>query len=102
MSRFDVAMKIHDVTIEVDDRGNPCDVEVNSRTVFANRYSIGTTAWVAARSAGLKADAQVSLRSCEYAGQQRATIDGVEYEVEAAQDRGEFTRLTLKRRLGNG
>lgn len=68
---------------------------------FCNQMTIGTSAYMAARISGLHADAEVQLRSCEYSGQQRAELDGVEYTVERVLDTGEFTRLTLTKRASN-
>lgn len=73
-----------------------------SRGVFANPYSMGATAYMAARSAGLKADAEVQLRTCDYKGEQECVMRGLAYDVERAVDGGEFTTLTLKRRLRDG
>jgi len=72
------------------------------RMVFVNPMRVGSQSWAAARSAGLHADAQVQLRSCDYAGEQEVTIDGVPYDVERVADRGEFTTLTLARRVRSG
>lgn len=72
------------------------------RTVFANARTMGATSWMAQRSAGLHADAEIQLRACDYAGEPSCVIDGTAYEVERCKGQGEFCILTLKRRLGNG
>lgn len=84
----------------VDDEGNQT-LERIETDVFANRYTMGLNTWAAARANGLHADARFNVRTFDYAGQQRAIHDGIEYEVERASVRGEFTTLVLKRRLGN-
>lgn len=72
-----------------------------SSMAFANKYTLGLTSWAAAVSMGLHADAQVSMRSCDYAGQQKLRMGGIEYDIEKASEKGEFVTLTLKRRLDN-
>lgn len=69
------------------------------REVFCNERSVGTSAWLAARAAGLHADAEIELRACDYDGQSSCTLRGVEYEVESARSTGETCTLTLRRRL---
>lgn len=66
---------------------------------YCNRLTVGARTWAAARSAGLHCDATLRLRSCDYSGQGSVVLDGEEYEVERASDTGEFTDLTLARRL---
>lgn len=70
--------------------------------VYANVREIGTASWLAARAAGLHADAEIQLRACDYAGQSSCSVGGVEYEVEGARLSGEWCVLTLKRRLRSG
>lgn len=81
--------------------GVPDERVESETTVFANPRSIGAEAWSAARSVGLHADASLQVRSPEYNGENRCVVDEVEYEVERAYDTGEYTTLTLKRRLRN-
>lgn len=69
---------------------------------FFNRYTVGLDARLAGRSSGLKGLATGQVRSCDYAGQQYAVLNGKEYTVEDASDSGEFTVLTLAERLPNG
>lgn len=102
MSRYALIATLQKVEQVTDDRGNASYEVTEERKVQANRYNIGLSTWAAARSNGLHADAEVSMRSCEYKGEERITVEGVEYEVETAQCSGEFTSLTLKRRLSNG
>ncbi len=99
--RFNSTATLIDAVVTLDSTGNPVEVIAES-PVFVNKYVVGATAWFAAREAGLKADAEVSLRTCDYDGQERLLMDGIEYEVERVSDNGEFTRLTLANRLANG
>ena len=101
MSRYNDVLTLVTVTgTDVDDQGNQTIITEESR-VFANQYALGLTAWAAARSTGLHADARFAIRSCDYKGQQRVVYDGTEYEVEKAACKGEDTVLTLKKRLSN-
>lgn len=102
MARFADVITLEEYEVSTDKRGNAVQTLVSSRDVFANRFSMGTTAWLAMRSSGLHADCEYQVRSCDYAGEQRAVVNGVRCEVESAQDTGEFTRLILKRRLPSG
>lgn len=70
--------------------------------VFCNERAVGASAWLAARAAGLHADAEVELRACDYSGQASCVLRGAEYEVESARATGETCVLTLKRRLRSG
>lgn len=76
-------------------------IEREESVIFANPYSVGSNAWMAARSAGLHADAEIQVRTFDYSGQQIVEIEGVEYDVERVATSGDFTRLTLKKRLSN-
>ena len=100
MTLFNAVASLERVSIAYDGAGNPTET-VSSRDVFVDRYSIGAATWLAARAAGLHADVELSLRSCDYQGEQRLSMDGIIYEVERVSDRGEFTRLTLARRLND-
>lgn len=102
MTRYADILTLEEWETTISKDGTASAVLASSTDVFANRYNVGATAWAAARSAGMHADAEFEVRSCDYSGQPRARCNGVEYEVEAAHDKGEFTRLTLKRRLSNG
>lgn len=102
MTRFADTITLQEFEVEVDSRGNAVQTLASSREVFANRFSMGTTAWLAMRSSGLHADCEYQVRSCEYGGEQRAVVNGVAMDIESAQDTGEFTRLVMKRRLPSG
>lgn len=85
----------------MNSEGVKSDVVSAEATVFANQMHMGMESWAAARSEGLHADSSIQVRSEEYDGHNRCTLDGVEYEIERAYDTGEYTTLTLKRRLRN-
>jgi len=104
MSRFCDYAQLIQVTSSQDEYGNPIEASV-STLVFANIYKISTSTWLSARNAGLNADAEIEVRSCEYSGQERVKMgDGanaVTYDVERSSNTGEFTRLTLAKRVSS-
>lgn len=99
--RWNKVANLYTVTTEKDAAGNHKEVVSDAVTVFANPRHIGTEAWAAARNLGLHADSSIEVRTWEYSGQNRCEMDGVEYEIERSYDTGEYTNLTLKRRLSN-
>lgn len=72
------------------------------REVFANPFNVGLNTWAAAQSFGLKPDAVYQVRSVDYHGEEVAIVDGIEYSIERAAGDGDFTKLTMKKRLENG
>ena len=98
--RYGAVITLRGVEVHVGDDGVPRQVHVD-QPCFANPFSMGASAYAAARAAGLHADAQFQVRSCDYAGQQSVLADGVAYDVERVEGTGEFTVLTLARRLGS-
>ena len=99
MSRYSLAVTLYDVELSKGASGDHSEGRVGEARVFANRHSVGLSTWAAGRSMGLHPDAVVAVRSCDYSGQSRCEVGGVEYSVESASCTGEFTRLVLKRRL---
>ena len=81
--------------------GVTTEVVESEATVYANPMRMGAESWAAARSVGLHADSSIQIYSAEYADYNRCKVDGVEYEIERVHDSGEYTTLTLKRRLHN-
>ena len=101
--RWDKVVTFQLVETTRDDEGVPREAVTEESTVFANSRHMGLEAWAAARSLGLHADASIQVRSMEYdRDYNRCFVDGREYEIERTHDTGEYTTLTLKRRLRNG
>ena len=100
MTRSTKVVELLSVGLSQDENGVFGSTET-AQKAWANPMTVGASSWAAARAAGLRADAQVQVRSCDYAGQEELRMDGVEYTVERASDTGEYTVLTLKRRLSN-
>lgn len=100
--RYALAVTLRAQTVEQDPETGQQRKTATARTVFGNQRTMGATSWMAQRSAGLHADAEIQVRACDYEGEPSCVIDGTEYEVERCKGTGEFVTLTLKRRLGNG
>lgn len=90
--------------------GEPTQTESGSWTigeqeetvVFCNPYTVGLDTWlVSNRDLGLKADAEIQVRACDYTGQPTVLYRDNEYTVEKVTDSGEFIRLQLGRKAKN-
>lgn len=86
---------------EKDSMGNVVEGEVTRRDVFCNRRTVGSESWSTSIDLGLRADAQVQVRSIEYQGEDECVFHGVEYDIERVTDSGEFTILQLGRKASN-
>lgn len=99
--RWDKVAELYTAEVVRNSEGDPQELKRDHAVIFANSRNMGLESWAAARSYGLHADASIQVRSPEYSGQNRCVVDGVEYEIERSYDTGEYTTLTLKRRLSN-
>lgn len=99
--RYNSVATLFKEVVETDERGNMAPVKGEPHEVFVNRFSIGMSAFMAAREAGLHADAEIQLRAIDYDDENIAVMDGKEYTVERVDCSGDFTQLTLARRLSN-
>ncbi len=99
--RYNSVATLYTETVEADSHGNMKPVKGEPNDVFANKYTIGASTFMAAQEAGLHADAEIELRSVDYNGENIAVFEDVEYTVENVSDYGDFVRLTLARRLSN-
>ena len=100
--RFSEPITAFSETSAMDSMGNAALVRSDGKLLWANVYTVGTSAWLAGRAAGLHADAEVQVRSIDYGGENVVVMGGEEYSVERASNTGEFTRLVLSHRLANG
>lgn len=101
MTRFNDVLTLNSVTRGFDEEGNPTK-ETTPRVVYCNRFKLGAANRYAARQAGLKADVELQVRACDYEGESDATYNGEPYTIEDVSIEGEFARLTLGKRSGNG
>ena len=99
--RFNSQATLLNVSTSFDENGSPVET-TEKRDVMVNVFNHSGDASLAARAQGLRLEAVIQLRSCDYHGEERCIFREKEYEVEAPNNTGEFTRLTLVRRLNNG
>lgn len=78
-----------------DEEGVPHPEDARTE-VFCNPRTVGSHTWSSMYEIGLSADAQVQLRTCDYDGQLDVFYRGEWYSVEVAQEKGDFTVLTLR------
>lgn len=98
--RFNSEATLIGIKMIMNEIGVPSEEEVQ-RNVMVNVFNHSGDASLAARAQGLRLEAVIQVRSCDYQGEQRCLFKGKEYEIESPVDTGEFTRLTLVRRLNN-
>jgi hypothetical protein len=79
-----------------DDEGVTTAVETIT-TVFCNARTVGASTWSSMYEIGISADAQVQVRTCDYAEQRDAVYRGRRYSIEVVEERGDFTVLTMRR-----
>lgn len=92
-----------------DDIGAWHTGEPTKTLVYVNPRSNGQESWTNPRSrgdlhvdAGLRPDAVIQLRACDYTGQEEVEYRGVQYDVDGVLERGDFVSLTLVKRVTNG
>lgn len=101
MSRFSSVITLIKLIPQQNEEGSFTTLQ-EEREVFANPFNVGLNTWAAAQSFGLKPDAVYQVRSVDYQGEESAIVDGIEYSIERAMADGDFTKLTMKKRLDNG
>lgn len=99
--RYSAAIELGIVTYAVDAIGQQIE-EATWRSVFANEFTMAHAEFYAAGQVGMKPERQYQLRSCDYAGEPRARVDGAEYNIIRSDRRGEWVRITLGRVVANG
>lgn len=84
-----------------DEIGSWKDGDSPKTEVFCDTYSVGSSTRSVAVDAGLRADAQVKVRSCDYSNEGTVIYRGIYYDVESVTDKGDFVILQLGRRITN-
>lgn len=102
MARFSDVITLYDLVPSQDDEGVTRNVRGNESDVFFNRHRVSMASRMAGSSEGIRRIASGEVRTIDYAGQEHAELDGIEYSVADANNQGELTVLTLERRLSNG
>lgn len=102
MAKFSDTIILRDAVSVRNEEGVVTTQNVDSAPIFFNRYRVSLASRMAGASEGLRRIAEGQIRTIEYGGQEHAVLDGIEYTIEDANNQGEFTVLTLSRRLANG
>lgn len=102
MAKFSDIITLIDLGPVRDENGIVRNEVVSETQVFFNRHSVSMNARMAGSSEAIRRIASGEVRTIDYAGQEHAVLDGMEYSVADANNRGELTVLTLERRLANG
>lgn len=100
MARYADIITLKKATCEIGDNGRPIVEEEETETFF-NRYKLGLSQMLMGGADGQRETAAGQIRSCDYDGQNIAILDGKEYTIKSVNDQGEFSTLTLERRLTN-
>lgn len=98
--RFKDVIYLISVTITEDEIGNQIETPVE-RMVYANEYSVSSNEYYNAAMTGLRPVKMFEIYSFEYQGEDRLKHNGVIYRIIRAETRGERTRLTCERMVGN-
>ena len=78
-----------------DNEGVPVPTCIETE-VFCNPRHVGAVTWSSMYEIGISVDAQVQVRTCDYSGQRDVLYRGVWHSVEAVQEKGDFTVLSLR------
>lgn len=93
-----VTLVSHELT--QDEWGAWHEGEATEREVFCNRRTLGARRRSEAADVGMRAVAEVEIRTCDYEGETEAVYLGETYDAEPSVS-GDFTYLTLGRRLAD-
>lgn len=102
--RYNGTAVLRDVAtnMTVDEEGNEVEGEPIDTEVFCNVRSVGIETWATVAELGIKPEAQIQVRSCDYADQTLVLLNGREYDVSYTSTRGDFTIITLATHIPNG
>lgn len=102
--RYNGTAVLRDVAtnMTVDEEGNEVEGEPIDTEVFCNVRSVGIETWATVAELGIKPEAQIQVRSCDYADQTIVLLNGREYDVSYTSTRGDFTIITLATHIPNG
>lgn len=101
MAKFSDTIILRDVVSERNEEGVVVPQTKDSAPIFFNRYRVGTSPRMIGAYEGFRRMAEGQVRTIDYGDQEFAVLDGVEFTIEDANNQGEFTMLTMSRRLTN-
>lgn len=99
--RFDAVIELGAEVYSQDVIGQQIAIKT-WRQVYANEFTLSRAEYYEAGAQGLKPECQYQIRSCEYQDEQLMRAGDVEYNIIRVERRGEWTRLTGERVVGNG
>lgn len=99
--RHNQVIYLQSVTIEEDEIGNQKEV-VTERLVYANELAVSSDEFYSAGLSGLRPGKRFEVYSFEYQGEDRLRHESTVYRIIRTETRGEKTRLTCERVIGNG
>jgi SPP1 family predicted phage head-tail adaptor len=85
----------------LDSVGNQI-VSTTERLVYANEFYVNGSEFYRAAQAGLKAEKQLEVYSFEYNGEEKLKHNNVVYKIIRAETRGDKTRITCEKVVGDG
>lgn len=88
-------------SVTQDEAGNTVHGEAERRMRFCNPYTVGASDWATAMDLGLRLEAEVQVRSVDYAGETECVYRGVQYDISKVTHSGEIVNLQLSRRANN-
>lgn len=86
-----------EVVHKEDSSGFPVPGIEKETKVFANRKSVKSNEYYAAKQSGIQLSLIFEVRAVEYDGQTKLRYNDIRYEVERSYEIGEFVELTCKR-----
>lgn len=101
MMRHNQVIYLQSVTIEEDEIGNQVP-SVTERLVYANELAVSSDEFYSAGLSGLRPGKRFEVYSFEYQGEDRLRHESTVYRIIRTETRGEKTRLTCERVIGNG
>lgn len=102
MSRWDATCALIELENRRDERGVARPTARRPRRVACNVYSMSDAAYYAAAQAGVRPQAVLQLRACEYRGERLVEFRGVTYAVgRVERSSPDFVRITLEERTGD-
>ena len=93
--RWNETITLVDKRFAPDSEGVP-QPTAERTTVFCNPRTVGAHTWSSMYEIGISCDAQVQVRTCDYHDQADVFYRGKWFSVEAVQEKGDFTVLTLR------
>lgn len=97
MMNWSDVVQLISIVSGTDDDGFPVDDVEEKRQVFANRKSVKSSEYYAAKQSGTVLSYIFELRSVDYEGEEKLKHNDNSYEVERSYEKGEFIELTCKR-----